>query len=189
MKTAFVRGILSIFAACSGLLLIFGLIYAMEGMTTRLPTSELRELATASVFMLPLTLLFCSGLHDLASASKRDWLFWAGTVFLIVSLYYFSRNTSLAGLTKTIMPLVACLGAALPHVFHRISGIYTAVSVLFALCGVYVLYFVGQTIFTPGRSFATPAIACSILIFALATIAAGVLAISRRFHRSRPTIS
>jgi len=187
--TVFVRSILSILAAFSGLLLIFGLIYAMEGMTTRVPTSGLRELAIASVFMLPWTLLFCSGLHDLASAFRRDWLFWAGIVILVVSLYYFSRNTSFARSTKAIMPLIACLGAALPQVLRPISGIYTAVSVLFAFCGICVLYFVGRTILIPGRSFATPVIACLVLLFALAAIAAGVLAVSHRSHRTRTAIS
>lgn len=184
--TAFLRGILSISAACSGVLLTYGLIYAMEGMTSRLPTLAVKELLIATVFMLPWTLLFCSGFHDLAEGTNRHWLFWGWTVLLLAFLYYLDRNTTEAELTKVGMPLLACLGAVVPHAFRRVAVIYSVVSVLFAICGIAMLYFVGQTLFTPGRSFTTPAIAGFMLFFPLTAIAAGVLAISTRFHRSRP---
>jgi hypothetical protein len=137
---ALVRGTSQFIAAASGLLLVFGVTYAMEGMTSRLPMSTARELMTVTVFMLPWTLLFCSGLDDLSQAVKREWVFWGGIVLVLGSLYYFNRFTTDAGLTKAAMPVLACAGATVPHVLRRLSFIYPALCVLFALCGVVVLF-------------------------------------------------
>src|SRR5580704_12628130 len=97
------RGILRIAAASSGLLLVFGIVYAMEGMTTRLPTTSFRELMISSAFMVPSTFLFCSGFDDLTRITKRQWPFWAGSVVVLALVYYFDRSTSLQGFNKAGM--------------------------------------------------------------------------------------
>lgn len=51
MMWRLLRGICSVTAAVTGLLLAYGFIYAMEGVTTRIPTSPLRELGTTSLWM------------------------------------------------------------------------------------------------------------------------------------------
>lgn len=181
---ALVRGISQIIAAAIGLLLIYGVIYAMEGMTSRLPMSTARELVTSTVFMLPWTLLFSSGFHDLSKAARRGWVFWAGNVLVLGFLYYFNRYTTNAGLTKAAMPILACAAATVPHVLRRTAFIYPALCVLFALCGVVVFYYDIQTFVTPGRSFATPAITAFMVTFPLACIIAGALSIASFFRRA-----
>ena len=180
---ALVRGTSQFIAAASGLLLVFGVTYAMEGMTSRLPMSTARELMTVTVFMLPWTLLFCSGLDDLSQAVKREWVFWGGIVLVLGSLYYFNRFTTDAGLTKAAMPVLACAVATVPHVLRRLSFIYPALCVLFALCGVVVLFIDVQTFVTPGRSFATSAITAFMVTFPFTSIIAGTLSIVPLFHR------
>jgi len=53
MIATLARGILRIAAALSGLFLVFGIVYAMEGMSTRLPTTGFRELVVSTAFMVP----------------------------------------------------------------------------------------------------------------------------------------
>ncbi len=155
-----IRGVSQLVAAASGLLLVFGVIYAMEGMTSRLPMGTARELATVTAFMLPWTLLFCSGLHDLTEATKRQAIFWAGNVLFLGFVCYWNQYTTDAGLTKAAMPVLACTGGTVPHFLRRLSFIYPILCVLFGLCGVAVLCEDIWT-FTTGSSFATRSSRCS----------------------------
>jgi hypothetical protein len=133
---------------------------------------------------LHLTLLFGSGFHDLSKAGSREWVFWIGNALVLGFIYYYNRNTTEAGLTKTVMPVIACACAAVPHIFRRMEFIYSVLCVLFAVCGAVVLYYAMQTVVTPGRSFASPAIAAFVLVFALAAITAGALSIASYIRRS-----
>jgi hypothetical protein len=184
MIASLVRGTSQLIAAATGLLLVFGVVYAMEGMASRLPTTTARELIVATAFMLPWTLLFGSGFHDLSKATSRGGVFWIGNALVLGLIYYYNRHTTEAGLTKTAMPVIACSCAAVPHVFRRMGFIYSVVCRLFAVCGLVVFYYAMQTVLTPGRSFATPAIATFVLIFALAAITAGALSIASYIRRS-----
>jgi len=170
------RGILRIAAASSGLLLVFGIMYAMDGMTTRLPTTGFRELVVSTAFMVPWTLLFCSGFDDLTLITKRQWLFWAGSVLVLVFVYYFDRSTSLQGFNKAGMPILACILAIQPHIFRRGALLYSLVSVLFGLGGILVLFYTMQMCFR-GGSFTNRPTAVCVLSFAISSIAAGVLSI------------
>jgi peptidoglycan/LPS O-acetylase OafA/YrhL len=181
---ALVRGVSQLIAAATGLLLVFSLVYAMERMASRLPTTTARELIVATAFMLPWTLLFSSGFHDLSKATSREWVFWIGNALVLGFIYYYNRNTTEAELTKTAMPVVACACAVVPHVFRRTGFIYSVLCVLFAVCGVVVLYYATQTVLTPGRSFATPAIAAFLVAFGLSAISAGALTITSYIRRS-----
>lgn len=57
------RGISRVTAATTGLLLVYSVVYAMEGMTTRIPTSPLRDVGITTIWILPCddALLFGSG--------------------------------------------------------------------------------------------------------------------------------
>src|SRR6266702_1987714 len=112
------RGALRVTAAIAGLLLVYGVTYAMEGMTTRLPMSTTRELATSTLWMLPWTLLFCSGFDYFATLAKRQWVFWIGSFLLLFFVYYYDRNTTISGLTKAVMPVSARCSLMCSDAFH-----------------------------------------------------------------------
>jgi len=180
------RAISRLVAASSGLLLVFGIVYAMEGMTTRLPTTSFRELVITTVFMLPWTFLFCSGFDDLARITKREWLFWAGSILVLALVYYFDRGTSDHVVTKAGMPLLACILAIQPHIFRRVALLYSLVSIVFGLCGILVLFYIVQAYFR-GGSYIHRSIAAFVFSFAISSIAAGVLSVRRLVHDSRDT--
>jgi hypothetical protein len=105
------RGVSKVMAGVSGLLLVYGITYAMEGMTTRLPETPIHELAVTTLWLLPWTLLLCSGFEDFGKAIRQDWVSWLGMTLVLAFLYYFERNTRSAALTKAAMPLLAATGA------------------------------------------------------------------------------
>jgi len=72
------RGVCSVTAAMTGLLLVYGFVFAMEGMTTRVPMTALHELVTVTLWMLPWMMLYCSGLEDLVTVTRRATVFWLG---------------------------------------------------------------------------------------------------------------
>jgi hypothetical protein len=170
-----VRGILRVTAAATGLLLVYGIVFAMEGMTVRVATIPAREVAVTTAFMLPWTLLFCSGFEDFGIAARRDWVFWVGTLLLLSFIYYFERHTTSSTLTKAAMPVLATVGGVLPHVSLRLRFAYTACSLIAGIAGVFAAYHFAGVIFS-GGSFATGTIGGLIVGFCIASTATGVLA-------------
>ncbi len=170
------RGIAKFTAGGTGLLLVYGVVYAMEGMTTRIPMNRWHELAMTTLWMLPLTLLFSSGLEDLANVTKRAWVFWVGTVLVVVLLYYFERNTTSTSLTKSAMPVLAAVGGLLPHAVLRIRFVFAVCSLTAGLAGVFVLYFVFSMLLSPKTSFANWGVGTIIIAFGISALATGVLA-------------
>jgi hypothetical protein len=69
------RGISRVTAAATALLLMYGITYAMEGMTTRLPETPLHEVVFRVLYMLPWMLLFRSGLEDIERIIHNTWVF------------------------------------------------------------------------------------------------------------------
>jgi hypothetical protein len=181
------RAILRMAAASTGLLLVFGIVYAMEGMTTRLPTAAVRELVISTIYLLPWTILFCSGFDDLVQITKREWLFWAGLVFMVAFVYLLNRNTSLQGFNKAGIPILACAFAIQPHIFRRIALLYSLVAVLFGLCGVAVLFYVVQTYYR-GGSFVTRSTSACVFLFATSSIGAAALSIRQRVRNSQAAV-
>jgi hypothetical protein len=179
------RGASRVIAAITGLLLAYGFIYAMEGMTTRLPMSMIRELAITTLLTLPWTLLAFSGFDDFAIGTKRPWVFWSGSSLLMCLIYNYERHTASTGLTKALMPLLASIGGVLPHVFRRISLLYAVCSVLAGLCGIIALYFVFQTFFSSQTSFASRTTAFVIAAFVLASVGSGILTVASRLYLTR----
>jgi hypothetical protein len=138
--------------------------------------------------MLPWTLLVCSGFDDFAMAAKRPWVFWSGCIAVLVFIYYLDRFTTAAAVTRAVVPLLACIVAALPHVLRRFSFVYTACSVLFAICGIVALGWVFRTVWSATTSFASGAIATMNALFAVTAIGAGLLSLLPLFHVTRAVI-
>lgn len=91
----------------AGLLLVYGVTFALEGMTTRVPIDAARELATVSLWTAPWMLLFCSGVEDLSIISRKEIVLWLGVLAALLFLYYLDRFTSMSFLTKAAMPPVS----------------------------------------------------------------------------------
>jgi hypothetical protein len=85
------------------LLLVCGITFALEGMTTRIPTPAAWELATRALWIVPWLLLFCSGLKDVAVVPGNPWVVWFGGIVAPVFLY-FEHYTSLSFVTKAASP-------------------------------------------------------------------------------------
>ena len=171
------RGISRVTAATTGLLLVYGVVYAMEGMTTRIPTSPLRELGITTIWILPWTMLFCSGLDDFGTVTRQNWVFWAGVTLALAFLYYFERNTGSSIVTKIAMPLLATAGGLMPHVIRRIRFLFTVFSLAAGVAGL-VVFYVALTSNLSGSSFATKAIAFVVFAFATASLITGVLSVA-----------
>ena len=171
------RGTSKVTAGLTGLLLVYGTVYAMEGMTTRLPMSRLHELVISTLWMLPWTLLFCSGFEDLGKVARQAWVLWVGMTLVLALLYYFERNTTSAILTKAAMPLLATVAGLLPHAIPRIRFVFTVCCLAAGIVGVVVLSF-GLSTFFSKHSFATKGIAFVIFVFGIASLTTGVLSVA-----------
>lgn len=174
---ALLRGISRVTAAGSALLLIYGITYAMEGMTTRLPETLLHELVFGALYLLPWMLLFCSGLEDIGRATRKEWPFWIGSVAGMALLCYLEHYSTDRTLTKIAMPLLATTGGSLPHFIRRINIVYTVCSFAIGIAGLAVCYFEGSALLS-GGSFATRFIAFLIVAFVVSSIATAVLTAS-----------
>ena len=179
------RGIASITAAATGFLLVYGVVYAMEGMTTRIPMNPLRELGMTTLWTLPLTVLFCSGLNDFCTVTKQSWVFWLGLIPVLALLYYLERNTSSSILTKTAMPLLATAAGLMPHIFRRIRFVFTVFCLAAGIPGLAVFYF-ALTSYLSGSSFATKSIGFVVLAFGTASLVTGVLSVGFLRQRRNP---
>jgi hypothetical protein len=171
------RGVSSVTAAATGLLLVYGFVYAMEGMTRRIPMNSLRELGITTLWMLPWTMLFCSGLEDFDTVTRQAWVFWVGVMPALALLYYFERNTSSSIATKAAMPLLAMAGGLMPHVIRRMKFVFTVFCLAAGVAGLFVFY-LALTSFLSGSSFATKAIGFVVLGFATASLTTGVLSVT-----------
>jgi hypothetical protein len=172
------RGVFSVTAATMGLLLVYGVVYAMEGMTTRIPTTPLRELATTTLWMLPWILLYCSGLEDFATVTRREWIFWLGLAPALAFLYFYERHTGSSVLTKVAMPLLVTVGGLLPHVVRRIRFVFTALSIVAGIAGLVVMYFTVGTFVSSTSSFATKGIGFVFAAFGTASVGTGLLSLA-----------
>jgi len=143
------RGISKFTAGVTGLLLVYEVVYAMESMTTRIP-NPWQELAITTLWMLPWTLLFCSGLEDFGIVTQKAWIFWVGTILALVLLYYFERNTTSTILTKAAMPVLAVSGGLLPHAI-RASDSYSLFAVWLLGLQVFLFFTLHLARFFPQR--------------------------------------
>jgi hypothetical protein len=169
----------------TGLLLVYGSIFALEGMTTRIPTAAARELATVSLWTAPWMLLFCSGVEDISIISRKEFVLWLGVFAALLFLYYFDRYTSMSFLTKAAMPPLAVSVGLLPHFVKGIRFLFSLASVAAGVVGGYVLYLVADSIRLPSAHFATKFIAVLIVTFGCAGITSGLLALFDVYRKLR----
>jgi hypothetical protein len=163
----------------TGLLLVYGVTYAMEGMTTRISMAPLHELMITTLWMLPWMWLYCSGVEDFETVTRQAWVFWVGASLALGFLYYLERNTSSSILTKAAMPLLATAVGLLPHVVRRIRFVFTVLSLVAGIAGLVVFYFVLALLLSPSASsFATKGTGFVVVAFGTASLAAGVLSVA-----------
>jgi hypothetical protein len=169
------RGTARILASMTGLLLVYGITFALEGLTTRVPTSAVWELATGSLWTALWLLLFFSGLQDLVNVTHKQWVLWLGVVAALVFLYYFDRYTSLSLLTKAAMPPIATGLGLVPHFIKRMGFVFSLSSLAVGVVSATALYYFATTMLLPTEHFATRTIGALIVIFCVTGITSGVL--------------
>jgi len=172
------RGVFSVTAATTGLLLVYGVVYAMEGMTTRIPTASLHELTTTTLWMLPWILLYCSGLEDFVTVTRRAWLFWLGLSPALAFLYFYEHHTGSSVLTKIAMPVLVTAGGLLPHVVRRIRFVFSVLPVVVGIAGLVVVYFTVGTFASSTSSFTTKGIGFVFAAFGIASVFTGLLSLA-----------
>jgi hypothetical protein len=173
-----VRGISRITAAVTGLLLIYGITFALEGMTTRIPATSQHELLFATFWMLPWMLLFCSGMEDFETATHQASFSWVGPIVALVLLYYLEHHTSDRVLTKAAMPFLATAGGLLPHIIRRMNFVFTIFSLAAGIAGCAAIVFY-LTKFLSGSmgSFATGTMGFLFYAFVTTSVATAILSI------------
>ena len=181
------RGICSVTAATTGLLLAYGITFAMEGMTNRIRTSSVHEFATTTLWMVPWTLLFCAGLEDFVIATRRAWLFWVGLAPAIAFLFYFERYTTASLLTESLMPMFSIFLGLLPHAFRQISIVFSLLPLLAGIAGLVALYYTLPSFLT--FSFATRAIGVVIVVFEIASLCTCLLSVALLPRRNAQPVS
>jgi hypothetical protein len=182
-RVTILRGAARVLASMTGLLLVYGSIFALEGMTTRIPMAAAQELATVSLWTVPWMLLFCSGVEDLSIISHKEFVLWLGVFAALLFLYYFDRYTSMSFLTKVAMPPLAVGAGLLPHFVKRVGFLFSLSSVAAGVVGGYVLYLVANTILSPSTHFATKLVGVLIVTFGCAGITSGLLALFDVYHK------
>ena len=177
------RGTARVIAAAAGLLLAYGIIFALEGMTTRIPVTAVGELATVTLWTTPWMLFFCSGIEDLATFTRKDYVLWLGAIAVLVFLYYFDWHTTMSSLTKAAMPPLAVGVGLMPHFVRRLRFLSDLASIAAGMLGAYVLYITMNSVLVPTSHFATKFIGALYVTFILAGIVSGLLSILDVYHR------
>src|SRR5260370_24109532 len=150
-------------AGGTGLFLVYGFVFALEGITTQLPATAIRELAVASVCTALWLLLFCSGLHDAVVVTGKEWVLWVGSIAALLFMYYFNHYTSLSLLTQAAMPPIALGVGLIPHFVKRMGFLFALASLGAGIVGVLVLYHVVIAFLSSSTHFATRCI-CALLV-------------------------
>jgi hypothetical protein len=174
MTRLLIRGLCRLTAGLLAILFVYGVTFAMEGMTTRIPTSAIREVVLTTLWFVPIALVFSSGADDIASAAKSNWFFWLIVSAGLALVYYYEFYTTDRRVTHIVTPIAAFLISAIPHCFPRIKVAYSIFSFAAGICGLFVMCWIGRT-FMSGSRFATTATAFCFIAFALASLSAAVL--------------
>ena len=177
------RGTARVLAAAAGLLLAYGMIFALEGMTTRIPVVAVGELATVTLWTTPWMLFFCSGMEDLATFIRKDYVLWLGAVVALVFLYYFDWHTTMSSLTKAAMPPLAVGAGLTPHFVRRLRFMFDLASIAAGITGCYVLYMTMNSFLVPTSHFATKLIGALFVTFILGGVVSGLLSLLDVYHR------
>jgi hypothetical protein len=171
------RGTARILAAATGFLLMYSITYALEGMSTRIPTTATWELANGVLWTAPWLLLFFSGLQDLVIVTGKPWVLWLGGFAALLFLYYFDHYTSLSLVTKAAMPPIVVGVGLIPHFIRKMGFLFVLSALAAGIAGVFVLYHIAPLLFSPTAHAATKVIGASLVIFCLSGITSGVLTV------------
>jgi hypothetical protein len=173
MARLLIRGLCRLTAALLAILFVYGVTFAMEGMTTRIPTSALREIVLTTLWLAPIAVVFSSA-DDIATTAKSNWVFWIIASAGLALAYYLEFYTTDRRVTHIAAPIVAFLISAIPHCFPRIKAAYSVFSFFAAICGLFVVYWIGRTLMS-GSRFATAGTAVCFIAFALTSVSAAAL--------------
>ncbi len=135
-RVMILRGTARILAAATGLLLMYGITFALEGMTTRIPATVLWELANGALWTAPWLLLFFSGLQDVVIVAGKPWVLWFGGFAALLFLYYFDQYTSLSLVTKAAMPPIVVGVGLMPHFIRKMGFLFVLSSLAAGIAGV-----------------------------------------------------
>lgn len=182
---ALLRGISRVTAAGTALLLVYGITYAMEGMTTRLPETLLHELAFGTLFALPYMLVFCSGLEDMAKFTRKGSVFWIGSLAGIALLCYLEHYSTDRTLTKIAMPLLVTICGSLPYFIRSMNFVYVVCSFATGVAGLRVCYFELLGLLSGGSFVTKRFIGFLIIAFVVSSFATAALTASS-FRRTTP---
>jgi hypothetical protein len=163
------RGLSRITAAVTGLLLLYGVIFTMDGMTTRIFASRGNEFVVTCLAMLPWTLLICSGLEDFQIVTRQSRLVWVGVFLTLALLWYLEQYTTEAIITRVGAPLLAMAGGLLPLGIRYTKFIFPVCSVAVSFPGAVVLYFVVFR-FLDGAGVATEGADVVVILFGIASV-------------------
>lgn len=163
------RGLSRITAAVTGLLLLYGVAFTMDGMTTRIFASRGHEFVVTSLAMLPWTLLICAGLEDFQLVTRRRRVVWVGVFMALALLWYLEQYTTEAIITRVCAPLLAMAGGLLPLGIRYTKFIFPICSVAVSFPGAVVLYFVLFR-FLDGAGFATEGADVVIILFGITSV-------------------
>jgi hypothetical protein len=175
------RGTARVLAAVTGLLLMYGITFALEGMTTRIPTTAAWELATGVSWTAPWLLLFCSGLQDAVTVTGKQWVLWLGGMAALLFLYYFDHYTSLSLVTKAAVPPLALAVGLIPYLIRKMGFLFVLTSLAAAVGGGFVLFNIAITLFSATSHFATKLIGTLLVTFCLSALTNGVLTVSELY--------
>lgn len=184
MARLLIRGLCRLTTGLLAILFVYGITFAMEGMTTRIPTSAIREVALTTLWFVPIALVFSSGADDIASAAKSNWFFWLVVSAGLALVYYYESYTTDSRVTHIVAPIAAFLISATPHCFRRIKVAYSISSFAAGICGLFVVYWIWRT-FMSGSRFATTGTAVCFVAFALAFLSAAALSFRVPWPRTR----
>lgn len=137
MLLILIRGIARIIAAAAALLMSFGIVYTMEGITERIPVSLPKEILTEGIILGLFLGLLLAGGQDLAKATRHKAVFWIVALAGLTGVYYLNHATTDRMTTKVIAPLLALGLAVIPYFGQRLNWLYGVCSVS---AGAFALY-------------------------------------------------
>jgi hypothetical protein len=172
VKLTRIRGAARIVAAVTSCVLLYGAVYALEAMTTRVPVSQAHSLASFLLYSFPFALLALAGVRDLVSSRFS----FALAAILLTALFAFLNWFTSDFLTTRILGPIATIALASTLLnFRPLRWLAGAMSLISAVGGiglaVYILRMTGR--------WATRAIELQVWAFILSSVLAGVLSLKR----------
>lgn len=171
------RALAKLLTATTGLLLFYEIVFAMEGITTRIAMNSWKELALAIVWTLPWTLLMFSGLEDVHQLLQSHLVTSIGVLLTVTLLFYFERGTTSGQLTKYGMPILATAAGLLPYGIRQIRFLYVVIGLAAGVGGAFVCYHVARMALSSTTSFADREITVLLVLLAVSGLLSAALSL------------